>query len=95
MAAYIVFIRESTRDAGQLAAYSKRAGGTLAGHPVEVLAAYGPQEVLEGPEAEGVVLLRFPSFEEAKAWYDSPAYREAREYRFRGAEYRAIMFEGE
>ena len=31
---------------------------------------------------------------EAKAWYDSPAYREAREHRFRGADYRAILFEG-
>ena len=94
MAAYIVFIRESTRDAAELETYSQQAGATLAGHPAAVLAAYGRQEVLEGPDVEGVVILEFPSFEDAKAWYDSPAYRRAREHRFRGADYRAVIVEG-
>lgn len=43
---------------------------------------------------EGVVILEFPTFDEAKAWYDSPAYREVRENRFRGADYRAVIVEG-
>ena len=94
MATYIVFIRDATRDAAELGTYSQKVGGTLAGHPVSVLAAYGRQEVLEGPEVEGVVILEFPTFEEAKAWYDSPAYRQAREHRFRGADYRAVIVEG-
>ena len=94
MAAYIVFTRDSTRDAGELATYSQNVGPTLAGHPVTVLAAYGRHEVLEGPDVEGVVILEFPSFEEAKAWYDSPAYREVRKHRFQGANYRAVIVEG-
>ena len=94
MAAYVVFIREKTRDQAALDVYTPKAGASLAGHPIKVLAAYGPQEVLEGPAAEGVVLVEFPTMKEAKAWYNSPAYREAREHRFRGAEYRAILFEG-
>ena len=94
MSAYIVFTRESTKDAAELATYSAKVGGALAGHPVTVLAAYGRQEVLEGPEMEGVVILEFPSFAEAKAWYDSPAYRKVREHRFRGADYRAVIVEG-
>ncbi len=94
MAAYIVFIRQSTRDASELATYSEKVGDTLTGHPVTVLAAYGHQEVLEGPEVEGVVVLEFPTFDAAKAWYDSPAYREVREHRFRGSEYRAVIVEG-
>jgi uncharacterized protein (DUF1330 family) len=94
MAAYAVFIRESTKNPSELKTYSKKVGATLAGHPVEVLAAYGRHEVLEGPEVEGVVILEFPSLAEAKAWYDSPAYREVREHRFRGAEYRAVIVEG-
>jgi len=94
MAAYVVFIREVTRDQSALDVYTPKAGASLAGHPIKILAAYGPQEVLEGPIAEGVVLVEFPTMAEAKAWYDSPAYREAREHRFRGAEYRAILFEG-
>jgi len=88
MVTYIVFTRESTRDASELETYSQNVGPTLAGHPVTVLAAYGRQKVLEGSEVEGVVILEFPSFDEAKAWYDSPAYREVREHRFRGAHYR-------
>ena len=94
MAAYIVFTRESTHDAAEYAIYSQDVGGTLAGHSFTALAAYGRQEVLEGPEVEGVVILKFPSFAEAKAWYDSPAHREAREHRFRGADYRAVIVEG-
>jgi uncharacterized protein (DUF1330 family) len=66
----------------------------LTGHPVTVLAAYGRQEVLEGPEVEGVVILEFPSVEAAKAWYDSPAYCEVRQHRFRGSDYRAVIVEG-
>ena len=94
MATYAVFIREMTRDPAEMQAYAGKAGGTLAGHPVKVLAAYGKQETLEGPQAEGMVILEFPSMAAAKAWYDSPAYREAREHRFQGADYRAILVEG-
>lgn len=94
MAAYMVFTRESTRDAAELETYSQKVGPTLAGHPVEVLAAYGQHEVVEGPKVEGVVILKFPSIEAAKAWYDSPAYRTVREHRFRGAEYRGVIVEG-
>ncbi len=94
MATYIVFTRESTRDASELATYSQKVGGAMAGHPVTVLAAYGRQEVLEGPPVEGVVILEFPNFAAAKAWYDSPAYRQVRQHRFKGADYRAVIVEG-
>ena len=94
MAAYIVFTRETTHDASELETYSQQVGDTLTGHPVTVLAAYGRQEVLEGPNVEGVVILEFASFAEAKAWYDCPAYRRVREHRFRGADYRAVIVEG-
>jgi uncharacterized protein (DUF1330 family) len=94
MAAYAVFIRDNTLDAAELETYSQKVGATLAGHPITVLAAYGRHEVLEGPDVEGVVILEFPSLDEAKAWYDSPAYREVREHRFRGAQYRAVIVEG-
>jgi uncharacterized protein (DUF1330 family) len=39
------------------------------------------------------VLVEFTSLAEAKAWYASPEYRTAREHRFKGADYRAILFE--
>ncbi len=94
MATYVVFTRESTRDLAELKTYSEKVGDTLTGRPVTVLAAYGRQEVLEGPPVEGVVILEFPTLDAAKAWYDGPAYREVREHRFRGADYRAVIVEG-
>jgi hypothetical protein len=48
---------------------------TALGLPVKFLAAYGRQEVLEGPVPEGVAIAEFPSMEEAKQWYESPAYQ--------------------
>ncbi len=94
MPAYAIFIRERTTDPAELAIYSEKVGSTTAGHPLTIRAYYGPQEVLEGPPAEGVVLLEFPTMAEAKAWFTSPAYQEARVHRLRGAEYRVIFVEG-
>jgi uncharacterized protein (DUF1330 family) len=50
--------------------------------------------VLEGATMESVVILEFPSIEAARAWYDSPAYREARRARHLAADYRAFVVEG-
>lgn len=92
--AYVLFMRERTRDVSELKTYSQKAPATLTGQPITLLAVYGRQEVLEGAQLEGVALLRFPSFDAAKAWYDGPAYREARKHRFSGADYRAVIVEG-
>ena len=92
--AYVIFTREHTRDAAELKSYSQKSPASLTGRTVELLAVYGRQEVLEGSQVEGVVVLRFPSFEDAKTWYDSPEYREARKHRFAGADYRAVIVEG-
>jgi uncharacterized protein (DUF1330 family) len=96
MAAYIVLTRERTKDRSELAAYLRLAQSTLAltDHPVMPVALYGRQEVLDGAPVEGVVILEFLTFDEAKAWYDSPAYRAAREQRFKAADYRAVIVEG-
>lgn len=94
MAAYAIFIREKLRDPKVIDVYNSKAGPSLDGHPAKVLAAYGEIETHEGAPAEGVVLLEFPTMSAARAWYDGPAYREAREYRFKGADYRVMFFEG-
>jgi uncharacterized protein (DUF1330 family) len=94
MAAYMVFTREKTTDPAELEIYGKMAGAASAGHPLTPLVIYGKQEVLEGPPIEGVVVLSFPTAAEAKAWYESPAYQAARQHRFKGAEYRAVLVEG-
>jgi uncharacterized protein (DUF1330 family) len=94
MAAYIVFTRERMRDKAAFDTYSGLAGRSMAGHQVKAHVVYGACETLEGAPIEGAVIVEFPTMEAAKAWYESDAYREAREHRFKGADYRVFITEG-
>ena len=94
MAAYFVAIREAVLDAGELAKYGELAGQSAAGHRLTVRASYGQFRLLEGAPIEGAVILEFPTFKEAEAWYDSPAYQAAVVHRFRGAKYQTFILEG-
>jgi uncharacterized protein (DUF1330 family) len=94
MATYIVFTRESTQDQNELNIYRSKVRETFEGHPIKVLAAYGPQQVLEGPAPEGVVIVEFPTTTAAREWYDGPAYQAIVQHRFKGASYRAVLVEG-
>ena len=94
MTVYVVFTREKTRRQSEMDAYAASVRPTLEGHPVTPLAAYGKFEVLEGPQIEGAVILQFPTAEDAKAWYNSPAYQKVVEHRHLGADYRSFIVEG-
>jgi uncharacterized protein (DUF1330 family) len=94
MSAYAIFTKVRTIDPAEIRTYNEAVMETTKGHNLKILAAYGRKEVLEGPESEGILIAEFPSMAEAKAWYDSPAYRKIREHRFKGAEYRAVIVEG-
>jgi uncharacterized protein (DUF1330 family) len=94
MSAYIVFFKESTHDQSEVDAYLENVGKTFEGHEAKILAAYGQQQVLEGPAPEGVVVLEFPTTDAARAWYDSPAYQAVAEHRFKGSTFRVVLVEG-
>ena len=94
MTAYVILVRERMIDTEEFATYAAKAREARGGHAVTPLAFYGRQEVLEGPEVEGAVVLQFPTFEEAQAWYRSPAYQDALQHRLKGAEYRVMIVEG-
>jgi uncharacterized protein (DUF1330 family) len=94
MPAYVIFIREKTHDESELDAYRAAMGTGLEGVPVKMLAAYGPQVVLEGPVPEGVAIAEFPSVKAVTDWYHSPGYQRVVQHRFNGATYRAIIVEG-
>jgi uncharacterized protein (DUF1330 family) len=94
MSSYIVFTREETIDPRELEIYWEKIRATFEGHAVTVLASYGRCEILEGEPTEGVVIAEFPDFDSAKAWYDSPAYREVRVHRQKGARYRGLLVDG-
>jgi hypothetical protein len=58
-------------------------------------APYTRFEQLEGEDkVEGVAVVEFPSFERAKEWYNSRAYRDIRRYRTQGAKYIGVIAEG-
>ena len=94
MAAYIVITREKTNNPAKLEEYKKLVAPSFQKHPATILALHGRHEVLEGPATEELIILEFPSYEEAKAWYQSPEYQAASEHRFQGGNYRFILTEG-
>lgn len=94
MAAYMVFTREKTLNQAEFDKYGPMAGASMGGHKATPHAVYGKHETLEGAPIEGAVILSFPTYEEALAWYNSPAYTAAKEQRFKGADYRVFIVQG-
>src|ERR1700685_4335004 len=94
MPAYVVITKTRTRHPSELELYAKAPASVMAGTPATLLAPFGGCEVKEGAAVEGVAIIQFPTFEEAKAWYESPAYQEASQHRFRGGDYNIVIVEG-
>jgi uncharacterized protein (DUF1330 family) len=94
MPAYIIVIREKTRDSSSFDEYKKLAPLSFQNHPVKFLALHGRHEVLEGPQSEEIIILEFPNYEAAQAWYHSAEYQAASQHRHQAADYRFILTEG-
>ncbi len=99
MPAYMIFLREQpVADRAELALYSQANHAaadefrTLYG--IRPLVVYGATEALEGNAPDGIVLLEFPTADDARAWYDSPQYQAALIHRKLAADYRALIVEG-
>ncbi|QTD47065.1 DUF1330 domain-containing protein [Ottowia testudinis] len=54
----------------------------------------GQQQVQEGAAHPRTVVLRFPTYAQAQAFYDSPEYRKAREHRAGAAIFDMLCVEG-
>ena len=63
-----------------------------AARPVVAPAEAGPLEILG--EGRGLLYPPGDATAAARAWYDSPAYQEVAQHRFKGARYRAVLVEG-
>jgi uncharacterized protein (DUF1330 family) len=95
MVAYVLFMREGpVRDAEEMAKYSQATRANPPDPKLTPLVVYGAMEVLEGQPPDGVVMLQFPTMEDAKAWYHSPGYQAAAVHRKLGADYRAVIIQG-
>jgi uncharacterized protein (DUF1330 family) len=97
MTAYMLLIRdEPVHDPEAMAEYQRmnRENAAAFSASLTPLAVYGAVEALEGPTPDGVLVLQFPTVEDAKAWYESPAYQAALPYRKKAADYRAMIVQG-
>jgi uncharacterized protein (DUF1330 family) len=94
MAAYIVLNIEVTDPAGY-ADYVKVAAASLEPYGGRYLARGGAAAALEGATVpKRVVILEFPSYERATAWWASSEYREPKAIRQRTATSDTIVVDG-
>jgi uncharacterized protein (DUF1330 family) len=94
MAAYIVVVRSNTRDPSGLEKYASIAREAPIDKLQIVAAKTNRWQVLEGPAADALAILRFPTWDDALAWYNSDAYSKARPYRQAASDCRAFIIEG-
>ncbi|WP_033295826.1 DUF1330 domain-containing protein [Amycolatopsis jejuensis] len=93
MSAYLIGIREQVHDQGSYAKYLETAPPTLPS-TAKFHASDGRFTVLEGAAADGVVLVEFDSYEQAREWYESAEYRAAKKFREGAVDYRLLIVEG-
>jgi len=93
MKAYVI-ANIDVKDPTRYAEYVKLTPGTAAPFGGRV-ARGGRSEKLEGATpANRIVVLEFPSYEQAKAWYESDGYRVARAIRQSASTGTLILVEG-
>ena len=94
MAAYVlanVTIKEPVRYED----YRRRVTPTLEKYGGLFIVRGGPVEILEGDWRPGrLVIIEFPSIEQARAWWNSPEYTEAKRIRQATSEGTLLIVEG-
>ncbi|WP_059017651.1 DUF1330 domain-containing protein [Mycobacterium sp. M26] len=88
-----VILTEEIRDPEGMKAYGRAAGAAMG--EVKVLAVDASPQLLEGTwHGHQTVVLEFESVQAAQDWYDSDAYRAARELRHAAAYTNAVILAG-
>ena len=94
MAAYML-IRCRIDDAKAFAGYAQRAAELVTRFGGRYIVRGGPVEVLEGDPGDGVwVVSRWPDKEAARAFWESPEYREVARVRAPCSEAHIVLVEG-
>ncbi len=94
MPAYFIVDVEVTDPAG-FEEYRQLVPGTVQKYGGRFLVRGGAVESLEGDwQPKRVVVLEFPSLEQAKRWYNSEDYRDPKARRFKTAKSKLILVEG-
>jgi uncharacterized protein (DUF1330 family) len=74
--------------------YRKQVLATITKYGGRFLARGGKSEPLEGAAPKRVVLLEFPSYEQAHKWYRSPEYAPLIELRKKASRGRLVLVDG-
>jgi uncharacterized protein (DUF1330 family) len=94
MSAYVISELE-VRDPVAIETYRTIAKEAVLKYGGRYLVRGGAASLIEGmPEPKSLVVIEFPSMEDAQAWYRSPEYAEALKVRATALERRLIFVEG-
>jgi uncharacterized protein (DUF1330 family) len=94
MAAYVI-VEVDIKDAQLFAEYGKGVPATIAQYGGKYLVRGGKSETKEGGWAPPrVVVLEFPSMDQARKWYDSAQYKPLLEMRLKAASSKMVFVEG-
>jgi uncharacterized protein (DUF1330 family) len=94
MAAYVIAEVEVTDPAG-FEEYRKQVPATIAKYGGKYLARGGATETREGDwRPKRLVILEFPSMDQARRWYDSPEYAPVLAMRLKAAHSKLLLAEG-
>ena len=94
MAAYIIALIEVT-DPQRYAEYTKLTPAAIERYGGKFIVRGGEKLTLEGPqENRRIVVLEFPTFEQAKTFFDSPEYRHAKSFREGAANASFVLVNG-
>ena len=94
MAAYFIADVDITNSAG-FEEYRKVVPATIEKYGGRFIVRGGKFELFEGQwQPKRLVILEFPSVEQAKRWYNSEEYRQPRALRFRTARTNLVLVEG-
>lgn len=94
MAAYVVFQLRAVHDADALTRYRQVARPTITAAGGRVIVARGKWEALEGQPPLDTVVVEFPDYASASAWYHGTAYQEACKLRAGASEIDAYIVDG-
>src|SRR5215467_7287384 len=95
MPAYLISLCRHVSDRKALEDYWANVKPAFEGVTAKPLIAYTPFEMLEGDSSvQGVVLFEFSSMEEARRWYNSDAYQNAKARRKGAANFDLILVDG-
>jgi uncharacterized protein (DUF1330 family) len=94
MAAYFI-LDTKIHDPAGYAHYVEAGSPSVQQYGGKYIARGAKVEVLEGDwQPNRIVMIEFPSFDQAKCWYNSPEYQAALAGRLRSAASKAVIIEG-